>query len=48
MVKTRNYLILLGEGYIADLTESYYDINKFKTMLQENLGEKYTGDINRF
>ncbi len=28
-----------------DLTESYYDKNKLKVMLRENLGEKYTGEI---
>jgi len=40
--KLRNEKLLFMKN---DLTESYYDINKLKKMLQENLGENYTGDI---
>jgi len=37
--KLRNEKLLFMKN---DLTEIYYDINKLKTMLQENLGENYT------
>ena len=44
----KDYFKLRSEKLLImknDLTESYYDTNKLKAMLQENLGEKYTGEI---